>query len=297
MTKVTKVWHISMMTHDLKAMDRWFKDLFSPRTWMEKEVSESLMRDASMHVISDLNFEPFGVTRVPGAEASQAGKFYNRHGPRYHSLALFLEDPVQAYEALKQRNLMIFDIMGGPMREPPTGGAMYTHPKQSFGMFELVPDPTTTPYPRRGEKDPRWKPDFSTKFWRDEHPLGILHSSHLTILVEKVEPAVDFYQGVLGGKLLHQQGQSAFLALGDEVVVELAAPSSERVSRDLIRYGEGLYAVTYKVKDLGKAVDFLTSKGMLFESRDDDTVMINRGDSYGSLFAFTDRNIPNDSRA
>ena len=154
---------------------------------------------------------------------------------------------------------------------------MMTHPKQTFGMLELVPDPTTTEHTRRGERDPRWRPDFSTRRWRDEHPLGIERSSHLTVLVENVPPALDFYQAVLGGKLLHQQEGSAFVALGNEIVVELASPSSPRLQRDLVRYGEGLHSVTFKVKDLAKAVDYLTSKGMRFESREDDTVVINRG--------------------
>lgn len=313
MTKVEKVYHVTQMTHDLAATDRWYDDIFSVRRFYTG-YHVGAMRDASLVVIGDLCMEPLISSRVPGAENTPMGRFYTRFGPRYHSLALYVDSVKEAYAALKQRNIRMYDVVGKPMLEMQERGAIFTHPKETFGMLELAllpsaagggaPAPGSPPAAELGAaRDPRVAPGWSTAFWRDQHPLGIERTSHITVLVEDLPKAVEFYRNVLGGKLLHEEERagdrrSAFLALGGEVLVELGAPVApgSPTWREHVRYNDGVFAVTFKVKDLGKAVSFLTSKGLRFESREPDTVVVNRGDAFGAVFAFTDRTIPNDKR-
>ena len=112
-----------------------------------------------------------------------------------------------------------------------------------------------------------------------------------------------FFQDVLGGRLIHEEQtpgrkSSAFVAVGEDTVVEVAQPLSASTpeAADLEKAGEGLYAVTFKTADLARAADFLQSKKQRFESRDADSLMLNREDSFGIGVGFTQRRIPGDPR-
>jgi hypothetical protein len=113
----------------------------------------------------------------------------------------------------------------------------------------------------------------------------------------------EFFGDVLGGKLLHEeetagQKRSAFIAVGEDTVVEVAQPlsSASAEARDLEQAGEGLYCVTFKTKDLARAAEFLQSKKQRIESRNADSLVLNREDSFGIGVGFTQRQIPNDPR-
>ena len=80
--------------------------------------------------------------------------------------------------------------------------------------------------------------------------------------------------------------------------MEAAEPlsSSGPEGRELERAGEALYAVTFKVKDVQKAADFLRSKNVRFESKDAETIVLDREDAMGAVLGFTQRRLPNDLR-
>jgi len=174
--------------------------------------------------------------------------------------------------------------------------AVWTHPKDTHGAIEFaqVEDFSI---------DVRLHPSWSSAFWRDRHPLGIERASHITVVVRDLDKAKTFYLGVLGGKLLHEEEiaghkKSAYVAVGEDTVVELAQPLSSQSpeARDLERAGEGLYAVTFKTRDLTRAAEFLESKKQRIESRSPDALVLNRNDTFGIGIAFTERRIPNDAR-
>jgi hypothetical protein len=54
--------------------------------------------------------------------------------------------------------------------------------------------------------------------------------------------------------------------------------------------------VTFKVKDLDRAVDHLAGVGVGLETRSDDLVVTDPGDCHGLRFGFTSSLIPGDSR-
>ncbi len=150
----------------------------------------------------------------------------------------------------------------------------------------------------------RLHPGWSAAFWRDQHPLGIERASHITVLVNDLGQGKSFFQDVLGGKLIHEEQtpgrkSSAYVAVGEDTVVEVAQPLSASTpeARELEKGGEGLYCyVTFKTRDLARAADFLLSKNQRFESRDATSLVLNREDSFGIGVGFTQRQIPRDPR-
>jgi hypothetical protein len=81
-------------------------------------------------------------------------------------------------------------------------------------------------------------------------------------------------------------------------VIEAAQPlsPSSPEGRDLEEAGEGIYALTFKTKDLKRAADYLQSKKQRIELEVADSLVLNRDDSFGMVLRFTQRRLPNDPR-
>ena len=160
-------------------------------------------------------------------------------------------------------------------------------------LLELVESP--------GEKasgyDPRFGADYSSATYRDTHPLGIERTACLTVTTDDGERATEFFVNAMAGKVVHEVARtphgtkSTMVQIGEETVVEVAQPvdADSRAAKDLEKCGGMLHAVTFQVKDLAKAADHLTSKGLRLERPADGHVVIDPADSHGALFRFTDR--------
>jgi len=140
------------------------------------------------------------------------------------------------------------------------------------------------------------------EFPRDQHPLGIERASYITMLFGDLNNARRMYQDALGAKLIHEQesgGQkrSAFFAIGEDTLIEAAQPlsTSSPEGRELEQAGEGIFAVTFKTRNLARAADHLRSNKIRFQL-DDNSLVINRDDAFGMVLRFTEQAVPNDPR-
>ena len=296
MFKIGRLYHVIHVTSDFEAADRWYHDVFSPQSFY-KGYHKVAMRDASLLAIGDLVMEPLAPRAgVAGVERSALYKFRERFGQRLHSIAWYVPDAGAVYERLKEHKVRMLGEGGGPLEGAPKRGGIFTHPRDTFGQHEFaVPG---------GAPDPRLQPGWSTAFWRDQHLLGIERASHVTVVVRDLAKAKAFYAGVLGGRLLHEGDSSedralkAFLFIGEATVVELAQPLSDegRLGKDLAQNGEIIHSVTFKVRDVAKAEAFLKGNGMRLQERRPDSFILDPADSFGAVFGFTQRSVPNDPR-
>ncbi len=297
MFKIGKLFHLTHVVDSLRAADQWYDEVFSACRYY-RGYMRAAMRNASVLAIGDTPFEAIQTAPVPGAENSAIGKFHARYGQHFHSIAWYVDSIKDTFNQLSKHNVRQVDMVGRPARGPfgKRNIAVWTHPKDTHGAIEFaeVEDFSI---------DVRLHPGWSSAYWRDRHPLGIEGASHITVVVRDLNKAAAFYQDALGGKLLHEEQnaerQSAFFAVGQDTVVELAQPLSAQSdeAKDLERAGEGLYAVTFKTRDLDRAAQFLESRRQHIESRTADSLAINRADTFGIGIAFTTRRIPNDPRA
>src|SRR5580704_11902220 len=86
---IGKLFHIIHMTGDLPELEAWYDDVFSvQRGFLDHHYMEGEKRDASLVVLGDCVIEPLAPAfRVEGWDAMPLGRFYNRFGTHWHSIA------------------------------------------------------------------------------------------------------------------------------------------------------------------------------------------------------------------
>ncbi|RLB31048.1 MAG: methylmalonyl-CoA epimerase [Deltaproteobacteria bacterium] len=111
---------------------------------------------------------------------------------------------------------------------------------------------------------------------------------HIGIAVNKLEPALKFYEEVMGLKPLKIETldeisvRIAFLPLG-EILIELLEPTAKgagRIGQFLEERGPGFHHIAYRVKSIQQAIEALRQRGVAL--RDE----IPRPGGGGSLIAF-----------
>ena len=294
MFKIGKLFHLTHVVSDLGAVDRWYDDVFAVTRYYHG-FAKAAGRDASLIAIGDVIMEPMTPAKVEGLKNQSVKRFHDRFGEHFHSIAFYVDDVPAISTHLASQGLHMWDVTGRPVTPPNERFAVWTHPRETPGQLEFA-------IIERNTIDPRLQPAWSNEFWRERHPLGIEKASHITSVVKDLAAAKKFYCDVLGGKLFHEhetagRKKSAFVAIGEDTVVELAQPTSSNTAeaQDLEKNGEGAHALVFKTRNVARASDFLKSKGMRPE-RDGDSISMGRYQCFGMVIGFTERPLPGDPR-
>jgi Glyoxalase/Bleomycin resistance protein/Dioxygenase superfamily len=294
MFKIGKEFHLLHVVSDLNAVDEWYDRIFSVRRFV-RNYMKAAMRKASLVLIGDFVMEPAQPVKSEGWEKSALGKFYQRYGEHFHSIAWYVDDLRETSVELGKHKIRMFDMVGKPVTEATRGDAIWTHPQDTHAAFEFAVAP-------KFFIDPRLQPGWSIEFPRDQHPLGIERASHMTVLFRKLDDAPGIYAEALGGKLIYQENserkRSMFFLLGEDTVIEAVEPlsASSPEGRDLENAGEGIFSVVFKTKNLNRAGDHLRANDLRIQFDSANTLTINPDDAFGMEIGFTDRRIPNDPR-
>lgn len=294
MFKIGKLFHLTHVVDDLDAMDKWYDDVFAVNRFY-KGYEKLAGRDASLLAIGEVIMEPMTPAKRENLRNLSVKKFHDRFGQHFHSIAWYVDDVEAISERLDQAQLRLFNIVGTQVKPPHKMAAVWTHPRETPGQLEFALYGDFT-------KDPRFEPHWSSAPWR-VHPLGIERSSHIGVVVKDLAAAKRLYCDALGGTLMLEEStpgrkQSVFVAVGEDTVVELIQPASltSVEGRDLERNGEGIHSLIFKTSDLGKARDFLVSKGMRPEADGADSLVLGPDQAFGMVVGFTQRTLPNDPR-
>jgi catechol 2,3-dioxygenase-like lactoylglutathione lyase family enzyme len=294
------------MNDDLTQLDAWYDDVFAVDRWMDHQFSDGLKRYGSLVQVGDLCIEPMAPSMdVEGWDRAPVGRFFRRFGQRWHSIAWYVptkEDFDEVYRTLRANDVRVLGGLGDRSDDTPPPGAMFTHPRDTITQLEFIVAPQQ-PGGMGGMQDPRFTDSFEPARWT-AHPLGITKSSHVTLTVRDQERGKRIYGDILGGTLLHEGvqsitgTQSSFLAVGEDLVIELATPleDSSAIGADVVSNGEGIYAVSYQVQDLAATERYLDSKGIKASVNDGTTLLTDPATSMGVVMGFTTFEIPNDPR-
>jgi len=307
--RIGALFHVVHVVDELAAARAWYDRVFAPRYMFEQHYSPAEERDATLAIFADYVVEPM-VTREPLANARKpVGRFRARFGPRFHSIAFYTDDVVAVYERLTAAGVRMTGDGGAALAGPPARAAIYTHPRDTFGLLEFME-------PRVGGKggvpvgdvlgdcyDPRLRGDYSPDFWTERHPLRIQRTGRLCVLVRDVAPARALFVDVLGGVPFFEDRHtvrdthSLFVALGEGSVIELAQPlaADSAEAAELERCGEMLFSVTFRVADLLQAAKHLEGCGLLVDRRGGE-LEIPAAQALGAVYRFTDRDLPGDPR-
>lgn len=295
MFKIGKLFHLTHVVDDLKAVDQWYDEVFAVHRFYNG-YEELAGRDASLITIGDVVMEPMSPAKVENLRNQSVKKFHDRFGQHFHSIAWYVDDVKAMAVELDAHKLRLFDIVGKQVKPPLKATAFWTHPRETPGQLEFAVYGDFIP-------DPRMKPDWSSASWRDAHPLGIERASHMTLVVRDLPAARRLYVDMLHGKLLQEtetvgRKRSAFVTVGEDSVVELAQPlaTDSPEARDLEQNGEGIHALVFKTKNLGRVTEFLRSKSLQPHTETDGSITLDREHAFGMVVGFTERTIPNDPR-
>ena len=297
---IREFFHLIHIVDDEDEVDAFYDELFAPQRFAPKAFMDGEKRWASLSMVSDLMLE---VIEPSGAEADShmpLTRFRTRFGQHYHSLAWYMEVPDvrPLFDRLRAAGIRVAKPGGGmfPAGDIDPGNTIFTHPKDTFGQLEF-----------EGKRDhwlqadPRFQPGWSTEPWR-RGPLGIERLSHITTVVRDLEPARSFYEGVLDGRVFHEESSAearhAFVLVGIDTVIELAQPTGEgsRLAADLAAHGELPHSATFRVSDLEAAENHVDKLGIRVAERAEHTLILEPADCFGAIWSFAERDIPNDPR-
>ena len=295
MFKIGKLFHLTHVVSDLIPVDRWYDEVFACTRYYHG-FAKAAGRDASLLAIGDVIMEPMSPANVPNLRNQSVKRFHDRFGQHLHSIAFYVDDVPAISTHLATQKLRMWDVGGRPVTPPNEKFAVWTHPKETHGQLEFAVVETNT-------IDPRLQPAWSNQFWREQHPLGIEGASHITVVVGDLPTAKRLYCEILGAKPIHEEEiagrkRSAYVAVGEDTVVELAQPLSAagREAQDLERNGEGIHALTFKTRNLARATEFLKSKDLRPEPDGTASVALGPEQAFGMVIGFTERRLPNDRR-
>jgi len=290
MFKIGKLFHFTHVVDDLNEVDRWYDDVFSVERFYHG-YEELAGRDASLVAIGDVVLEPMAPANVEPLRNPSVKKFHDRFGQHPHSIAWYVDDIHSLSSRLDEANLRLFNLVGKQVKPPHRTNAVWTHPRETMGQLEFAV---------YGDylADPRMKAGWSADRWRN-HPLGIEGAFSIGIVVRDIAKGKGLYCDVLGGSLLHEQQfadrkRSAYVAIGEDTVVELAEPVSPSgvEGLELARNGEGIYSLIFETNDCDRAEEFLRTKRHRPEREDTDTVVLSADQAFGVRVGFTRRELP-----
>ena len=288
---IGRVFHYTPVVEDLSEAEAFFHTYFAPHCFY-RGYSPHWHRAAAILVVSEFVIEPLQpLAPVDDKPASSWYRFLQRHGPRVLNLSFYATDLGELAARLAENGIGSTDA-GNP-------ATLFMHPKDFPGTIEFF-DPGV----QVGMADPRRAPSWNAAYWRDFHPLGIRHPSHVTVVVRDHRAAAKRYVDALGSEVLPDQpartagARSTFVTVGPEAVIELAEPQDGDcpLAADLDRVGESICGVTFRVGDVAAARASIERNGGEVVPTVDGTVAFPRAVTFGSDYAFTDRPLDGDPR-
>jgi catechol 2,3-dioxygenase-like lactoylglutathione lyase family enzyme len=305
-----KTFHLIHIADDFEKAARWYADVFDGLAgWVRYPgfpYLEVEIRDADLIIIADCCVEPMApAKRVEGWDSVPVGRFLNKFGPRWQTMSWYTDGLPALYDHLKARNTRFFEL-GGASGDGGLGKrhAIFTHPRDTFGGLEFVSFRSDEPPARPPTGDPRFYPGFDPQWWYRHHPLQLERLGHMTVVVDDLDAARDFYVNGLNATPLTETAseltgtRSRFFAVGTDTVVEVAKPvtSDSLAAHDLARNGPIFHAVTWTVRDLAAARAHLEAKGVGILGMDDRLLVTDPRTSFGALHCFTTWKPPGDPR-
>jgi hypothetical protein len=298
---IRELFHYMHLVGDFDPVHERYEQLLAPKDWGPKSWSDFDKRWATLaNVGPDFVLEIMEPSKDPGDLGSALPKFYARHGDHLHSFSWYVDaaDMPELMDRIAGVGVRVLTPYSVGDSDTPVK-TFFTHPKDSFGQLEFQ----GLDRPEDNSRDLHLRADWTGDFWRDELPLGLIRTSHFTLVVSDIEAAQNFYSKGLDAPPFHEEEShdrlSSFCFVGTETVVELAQPKSEEswIGQDLATHGNIPHALTFKVKDLAAAERHVSGTGTGIAWRSDDAIYLDPADMANAVVGFTTREIPGDPRS
>lgn len=292
--RIGKLFHLTPLVDDLGKAEYFFNSIFQPLCMM-RNYAELWHRHAAVYVIGETSIEPMEcLPPRPGEEATSWYRYAERFGPRVHNMAFYVHDLDDLAERLQAAGVRITDAGSGV--------TVFCHPKDTPGMLEF--------HPAGGglweHVDPRFRPEwdaFRDAYW-PQHPLGLLRMSHITVVTGDLAAAAQLYVDVLDAQPLPEQpatvagATSRHFLVGEDTVVEMMDPrgTDTVAARDLERVGPGVTGVTFTVRDLAGAAEWISHFDIPIAEITEAEIRLDAERMWSCEYRFTERVLTGDPR-
>jgi hypothetical protein len=296
---IRELFHFMQLVGDHEATHDAYGRLLAPKDWGPKHWSDFDKRWATLSCVGpDFVLEIMEPSKDPADLGAPLPKFHARHGDHLHSLSWYV-DPEDMRPLMERLSAMGVNVLTPYLERDPEApiDTFFTHPKTTFGQLEFQARPDGD-----NDRDFHLKPGWSGEFWREEFPLGLVRTSHLTLAVSDLEAAQDLYHKGFDAPSFHREETgdriSSYCLVGTDTVVEIAQPTSEHswIGQDLAAHGNIPHAMTFTVADLAAAEKHAVSCGFSVAWRDDETFYLDPAGLANAVVGFTVRPIPSDPR-
>jgi catechol 2,3-dioxygenase-like lactoylglutathione lyase family enzyme len=291
---IGKLFHLTPLVDSLPDAEYFFNSVFSPLC-MQRNYSAHWHRHAAIYIIAETSIEPMEVLPPrAGEEATSWYRYTQRYGMRVHNMAFYVDN----IDDLERR----LNAAGVRTTDAGSGNTVFCHPKDTPGMLEFFPDSYETTRAVDPRTRPEWAP-FRDAYW-SSHPLGLQRMSHITAVVKDLAAAEKFYVDVLDAVPLPDQpatlpdAASRYVAVGEDTIVELLSPGEDdsRAARDLAQAGESVIGVTFTVRDIPHALDWLGFTPAHVATSTEHEIVLDVERTWGCEYRFTDRVLTGDPR-
>ena len=127
------------VTDDLAAARRLYGEVFGGESYYEG-YSPFEKRDASIFALGDATIEPMSPSDEPGALDMPVGRFLQRFGASWHSIAINTTGVLALADHLTAAGIRVVGPGGAAVSEMSGDGpvSIYTHPKDTHVLIEFV---------------------------------------------------------------------------------------------------------------------------------------------------------------
>lgn len=291
MLQVRTAFHVTHMVRDLDVALRIYEAVFQPPI-VPPSYHAGEDRDAAFVFVSDAYIELFASRDANATEpTSNGGRHIRRFGEGLANFGWLIDDDItEAIAFCESKAYRPMYVVGLEQ------SAFFFHPRQAYGiMLEIMNGAV--------RDDPRRQPGWAAR-WRDEQPLGIARMDCVTYAVRDLDGAVAFLQGLTDARVVHRGTdndagtESAHLWIKDHMIeLTHALADDSEVGRSVQQEGPKIHSVTFKVKSLKQAADYLQRKDIAVLGRQESgSLMMTPAAILGAKYIFSERAIPNDPR-
>lgn len=284
---VPALYHPTVAVNDLEAARNWFRRVFNrkPLRW-EETLDLALLEPDYPTNYSFFAFvaDTHWVFLCPSLHAQGSLKGQGRYKDvpdGMIGLGWYTDDAVGLFARLAETGIRSIDQQGRIITDgnPPVSSFAkdiytgFTEPADTGIRYEFQETGRRHWESYSREADPRLRADWDGPRLDPNDPLGILLTSHHTVITADLERATHLYVDLLGGEVVARSrneevaGLSTFVSLAD-AVIEFAVPDPTSPFADRVAGGKDLYTgVTLKVRDLGTVRDHLAAVDVRTEDR------------------------------
>ena len=298
---IGKLFHLIHMTGDLTALEAWYHDVFGVRDFIEHNYMAGEKRDASLVILGDAVIEPLAPAfSVEGWDAMPLGRFYQRFGTHWHSIAWYTDDAGEIWRRCTDNGIRVYVEGGVPAHtQPPASAAITTHPRDTISQLEFFRLDE-----RLAERDPRLRADWDPDWWVTNHPLGLQRLAYTTVLTRDLDHATRLTPGPRrhaaprGQLRAHPGTASSYILMGEETIVDRPPDARRHDRRPRPRVQRRDPPLRHVQGGRPRATEeYLTAKGIKVLDRDDRTLITDPATTHGVPFRWTTWVVPGDPRA